>query len=184
MPQLYERVFATSTGYDPAMPDKDLFVFVAGYSDEDEARQDYETLKDLHAEGVVGSYDVAILRKDEGGKVHLRKHEKPTQHGVEAGVVVGALAGILFPPSIIASAAVTGVAGGLIGHFWRGMSRADVKELGEFLDESDVALVVVGESKLQEYLDRKIKRAERRLAKEIRGDLKDFETALNEAAKA
>ncbi|MDQ4133481.1 MAG: DUF1269 domain-containing protein [Actinomycetota bacterium] len=162
------------------MADKDLFVFVASYSDEEQARLDYETLNDLHAEGVVGSYDAAILRKDEDGKVHLRKHEKPTQHGVEAGVIVGALAGILFPPSILASAVVTGVAGGLIGHFWKGMSRADMKELGEFLDESEAALVVVGESKLEEYLEREIKRAEKRMAKEIKGDVKDFEKALEE----
>jgi uncharacterized membrane protein len=166
------------------MADRDLFVFVAGYANDEDARLDYELLKDLHAAGVVGSYDAAIVRKDEDGKVHLRKHEKPTQHGVETGVVVGALAGILFPPSIIASAAVTGLAGGLIGHFWRGMSRADVKELGEFLDESEAALVVVGESKLEEYLDRELQRAERRVAKEIKGDLKDFEKALNEAAQS
>ena len=165
------------------MADKDLFVFVASYSDEEEARLDYETLKDLHAAGAVGSYDAAILRKDDDGKVHLRKHEKPTQHGVEAGVVVGALAGILFPPSIIASAVVTGVAGGLVGHFWRGMSRADMKELGEFLDDSEAALVVVGESRLEEYLDREIKRAQKQVSKEIKGDVKDFEKALEEMSK-
>lgn len=165
------------------MSDRDLFVFVAGYSDEELARLDYETLKDLHAVGVVGSYDAAIVTKDEDGKVHVHKHEKPTQHGAEAGVVVGALAGILFPPAILASAVVGGVAGGLIGHFWRGMSRSDVKELGEFLDESDAALIVVGESKVEEYLDRQLERAEKRMAKEIKGDIKDFDKALDEIAK-
>ena len=165
------------------MADKDLFVFVARYSDEEEAQLDYETLKELHAEGVVGSYDAAILRKGADGTVDIRKHEKPTQHGVEAGVVVGALAGILFPPALIASAVVTGVAGGLIGHFWKGMSRADMKELGEFLDESEAALVVIGESRLEEYLDRQITRAQKRMAKEIKGEVKDFEKALEEMTK-
>jgi uncharacterized membrane protein len=165
------------------MADRDLFVFAATYSNEEDALADYETLKDLHAVGVVGSYDVAVIRKDEEGKIHVRKHEKPTQHGVEAGVVVGALAGILFPPSIIVTAAVGGAAGGLIGHFWRGMSRGDVKELGEFMDEGEASLVVLGESKLEEYLDRSISRARKRMKKEIKGSMDDFDKALAEAAK-
>ncbi len=53
------------------------------------------------------------------------KHEKPTQHAAWTGIAVGAVVGILVPPSIIGSAAVLGVTDGLMGHLWRGMSRAD-----------------------------------------------------------
>lgn len=165
------------------MSDRDLFVFAATYTDEEAALADYETVKDLHAIGAVGSYDVAVIRKDEEGRIHIRKHEKPTQHGAEAGVVIGALAGILFPPSIIATAVVGGAAGGLVGHFWRGMSRSDVKELGELMDAGEASLVVVGESTLEEYLDRAVTRAQKRVAREIKGSMDDFDKALAEAAK-
>ena len=43
--------------------------------------------------------------------------------------------------------------GAVIGHLWRGLSRSDVKELGE-VDEGEAALLVVGEGKLEEALDR------------------------------
>ena len=32
--------------------------------------------------------------------------------------------------------------GGMVGHLWRGMSRADVKDLGELIDEGQAALVI------------------------------------------
>src|SRR5665647_2103163 len=34
-------------------------------------------------------------------------------------------------------------AGGVIGHFWNGMSRKDVMELGEMLDDGTVALLIL-----------------------------------------
>ncbi|MEA2705008.1 MAG: hypothetical protein QOD63_2953, partial [Actinomycetota bacterium] len=102
--------------------DETVFVFAGLYSNPDDAWLDYEVLRVLHAEGVVGTYDAAVVTKDADGKVHVHKHEKPTQHGAWTGVAVGAVIGILFPPSIIGSAAVLGATGGLVGHFWRGLS--------------------------------------------------------------
>jgi uncharacterized membrane protein len=165
------------------MADKDVFLYVGTYKSEDDAKADYETVKALHDEGVIGTYDMAIVSKDEHDKIHVRKREKPTEHGAWTGIAVGALVGILFPPSIIATGVVGGVTGGLIGHFWRGMSRADVKDLGELIDEGQAALVVVGESKFQQYLDRAFARAQRRLDKQIRADAKAVRKELEEAAK-
>ena len=45
---------------------------------------------------LVGSYDVALTYKDDG-KVHVTKHEKPTQHGAWTGAAVGALVRDLVP---------------------------------------------------------------------------------------
>jgi uncharacterized membrane protein len=160
------------------MADEPVFVYVAAYDSESDARADYDVLRELHASGVVGTYDAAVVIKDEEGKVHVHKHEKPTQHGAWTGIGVGALVGILFPPSIIGSAVVAGTAGGLVGHFWRGMSRADVKELGEALDDGEAALVVVGRSKLEQTLDRELKRAQRRVEKQIKADSKELEREL------
>lgn len=160
------------------MADEPVFVYVAAYDSEADARADYEVLKDLHAGGLVGTYDAALVTKDDDGKVHVHKHEKPTQHGAWTGVGVGAVVGILFPPSIIGSAIVAGAAGGVIGHLWHGMSRGDVKELGEALDAGDAALVVVGRSKLEETLDRELKRADRRIEKQVKADAKELEKQL------
>jgi uncharacterized membrane protein len=161
------------------MSDEPVFVSVAAYDEEDDARADYEVLKELHAAGVVGTYDAALITKDDEGKIHVHKREKPTQHGAWTGVGVGALVGILFPPSILGSAVVAGAAGGLMGHLWHGMSRGDMKDLGEALDDGDAALVIVGRSKLEETLDRELKRANRRIEKQIKADSKELDRELS-----
>jgi len=56
----------------------------------------------LHLAGAVGTYDAAVVTKDAAGKVHVNKDEMATRHGAWGGAAVGALVGILFPPSIIA----------------------------------------------------------------------------------
>jgi uncharacterized membrane protein len=165
------------------MADEPVFLYLAAYDSEDDARADYEVLQELHAGGVVGTYDAAIVTKDADGKVHVHKHEKPTQHGAWTGIGVGAVIGVLFPPSIIGTAIVGGAAGGLVGHLWRGMSRGDVKELGDALDAGEAALVVVGRSKLEETLDRELRRATKRIEKQVDADAKAFEKELDAAAK-
>jgi uncharacterized membrane protein len=105
-----------------------------------------------------------------------------TRHGAWGGAAVGALVGILFPPSIIATAAVGAAVGGVGGHLWKGMSRADVKEFGDLIDERQAALVIVGESKLQELVDKAGLKAEKRIAKELNVSPKDVDKAVQEAA--
>ena len=165
------------------MGDKDVFLFVGTYTSADDARADYDVVKALHEDGLIGTYDIAIVAKDEDDKVHVMKREKPTEHGVWTGVAVGALVGILFPPSIIATGVIGGVTGGLVGHFWRGMSRADVKDLGELIDEGQASLVVVGESRFEEYMDRAFARAQRRVEKQVKADAKAVQKELDEASK-
>jgi hypothetical protein len=62
------------------MSENPVFIYAAVYSDLIGAEADYETLLDLHAADLIGTYDVALIDKDEAGKVHVLKHEKPTQH--------------------------------------------------------------------------------------------------------
>jgi uncharacterized membrane protein len=165
------------------MADQPLFVFVGVYPSQEEAHADYEVLREAHAEGLVGTYDAADVFKDADGKVHVHKHEKPTQHGAWTGAAVGAVIGILFPPSIIGAGVVGAGAGGLVGHLWRGMSRSDVRELGEALDAGEAALIVVGRSRVLEQAEKLITRAERTLEKELKSDSEAFERELREAEK-
>jgi len=116
--------------------------------------------------------------------VHVHKHEKPTQKGAWTGIAVGAVVGVLFPPSIIASAAVGGVAGGVIGHLWHGMSRSDMKDLGEELDAGTAALVVVGKSSLADKIAKATARAQKTTEKQLNVDAKDFDKELEAESKA
>ena len=161
------------------MSDDPVFVYAAVYADRADADADYDTLLDLHADDLVGSYDVALVYKDDEGKVHVTKHEKPTQHGAWTGAAVGALVGIIFPPSILAAAIVGAAAGGGIGHVFGGMSRGDAKELGEHLDSGQAALVVIGKSRVQEQLDKALTHAEKSEEREVQADGKELAKELN-----
>jgi uncharacterized membrane protein len=158
------------------------FIFIGTYPDEASAQADYSIVKDLHSRGVVGSYDAAVVTKDASGKVHENKDEMATRHGGWGGVAVGAVVGVLFPPAIIGAAAVGGAVGAVGGHLWRGMSRADVKELGDVIDSGQAALVVVGESKIQEAIEKAGLKAEKKVAKELDVKPKDLDKAIEEAA--
>src|SRR3954454_17270807 len=125
------------------MSDNPVFLYAAVYDDIGDAEADYEIVFDLHAAGAIGTFDSAVIRKDDDGKVRVTKTEKPTQHGAWTGVGVGALVGLVFPPSIIGTAIVGAGAGGLIGHLRGGISRDDLKELGEELESGNAAVIVI-----------------------------------------
>ncbi len=163
--------------------DKNLFVFLGAYASEADAQADYDVLKALHAEKLVGTYDAAVVIKEPDGKVKVKKDELPTRHGAWTGIAVGAVVGILFPPSIIGSAAVLGVAGGVAGHLWHGMSRKDVKELGDALDEGEAALIVIGESRVEEQIEKAKLRAVKQVEKQIDADGEELKRQVEEAAK-
>ncbi len=163
--------------------DKPVFLYAAIYDDIPDAEADFDAVYELHAAGLIGTFDAAVIEKQEG-KAHVHKKEKPTQHGAWTGIAVGAVAGILFPPSIIGGAIVGGAAGGVIGHLWRGLSRSDLKDLGEGLDEGAAALVVVGESKVGEQIEKAVTRARKVIEKEIDAEADDLKQELQDAEQA
>ncbi len=165
-----------------AKPDA-VFIYIGTYPSEAAARDDYDVVKGLHAAGAVGTYDAAVVTKDLAGKVHANKDEMATRHGAWGGAAVGAVVGILFPPAIIGSAIVGAAVGGVGGHLWRGMSREDVKELGEIIDDGQAALLIVGESKLQQAVDKAALKAEKHVAKELDVSAKDVDKAVQETAQ-
>lgn len=165
------------------MSDRPVFLYAAIYDDVAEAEADYEVVFDLHAAGAIGTFDSAVIYKDEDGKVHVSKTEKPTQHGAWTGAGVGALVGILFPPSLIGTAIVGAGAGGLIGHLKGGVSRGDLKELGEELEQGSAAVIVLGESKIEEQLEKATKRATKLIEKQIDADADELKREIEAAAK-
>ena len=148
--------------------DETTFIFVATYGNEDDAQADYEVIKELYAADAIGNFDAAVIRKDADGKVHVNKDETATRKGAWGGAAVGAVVGVLFPPSILATAGVGALAGGLGGHFLKGLSRKDVKELGEQLDSGEVALLVVGDWQLDKAIDKAFSRAIKKMDREVK----------------
>jgi len=140
---------------------------VGTYGRLETAEADYDDLKTLHGEGLVGAYDAAVVARDAAGAVAVKDRKKSTAHGGWTGLGVGALAGLLFPPSIVGGALVGGAAGGLIGKARESLSNADLAELGAALMEDEVALVIVGDAALFERIEQVLPRASRRIAREL-----------------
>ena len=160
---------------------KPVFVYVATYASLDDANADYAGLKKLYFDGVIGVFDAAVVSKDATGKVKIHKTEMPTQYGAWSGLAVGALLGIFFPPYLIWELVGGTALGTLIGHLWGGMSRSDLKHLGETLQSSTTALIVVGRSRLQEALQNATKHAVNLFEKQLNTDVEAFDKALTEA---
>jgi uncharacterized membrane protein len=166
----------TTTPKEAVMANQDsTFLLVGAYASVDDAQADYQVVKDLHAAKVIGGFDAAVITKDDRGKVHVNKDETATRRGGWGGLGVGALVGLIFPPSLIASAAVGAAVGAFGGHLSKGMSRSDMKDLGDLLEAGEAGLVVIGDWRLEERIDELLSRAERRQAKELR-DLDRAET--------
>ena len=160
-----------------------VFIYIGTYPSEVAARGDYDVVKDLHSAGAVGSYDAAVITKDDDGKVHVNKDETATRHGTWGGIAAGAFIGLLFPPSILASAAVGGAVGGVSGHLWKGMSRSDVKEFGELIDAGQACLLVIGESTIQSALEKAGLKPDKHVEKQVDASSKDVDAAVVDTAK-
>ncbi len=164
-----------------AKQDKDvLYVLAAAYDDVDQAIGDYEAVKALYrAVKTSHDFDAAVVAKSVDGKVKIvKKHEQPTRHGAAVGLGWGlavGVAAVLFPPigiGVAAGAAGGAAIGGVAGHVSGGMSRSDLKELGDTLDAGEAGLIVIYETNLADQIAANVKAASRIVAKasEMEGD--------------
>ena len=160
------------------MNPNDLFIYAARYDSEDEARGDLEEFQEIASVGLVGKFDTAILTKTAEGKVKIEKHGTQAKSGGWKGAVAGGIVGLLFPPSILAGALAGAAAGSVAGKLWGGMSRNDLNALGEVLDDGETGLVIVGESTVDEFVEKALKRATKRIRKVAKANLADLDREL------
>ncbi len=168
-------------------------VFAATYGSVEDAEADYDAVKDLYyGLRLIDTFDAAVVAKDAEGKVSVvKKHEQPTRHGAWLGGGIGLGVGVLvalFPAVGIAGAVLVGTAGGagigaLAGHASGGMSREDLKELGEQLDTGAAGLVVVAAVDLADRVAAALKAADKVARKELKADQKALDKELKAAEK-
>src|SRR3954451_20780106 len=167
------------------MPIDTLIAFVGVYDRVEDAEADYEVVKDLHTKAdLIDAYDAAVVERRGAKTKIVKKHETPTRVGGVLGGGVGLATGLvvaLFPFAAIgggllaATAAGGTVLGAVAGHAAAGMSRDDLKELGEYLDAGQAGLVVVGVSDMGAKIEREMRRAEKVQKKELKADVEEIE---------
>jgi uncharacterized membrane protein len=91
-------------------------LFVADFSDPDTAWEAYEALRSVEDGRTLAIEGVVVVKKDANGELEIQKvTDHSTRSGLRWGIVGGVVLGVIFPPSIIGSAAALGVAGAAVG---------------------------------------------------------------------
>ncbi|HEU4424703.1 MAG TPA: DUF1269 domain-containing protein, partial [Pilimelia sp.] len=172
-----------------------FMAYVGVYPSVAAAEADYDLVKDLHTKAdLIDAYDAAVVERRPDGKVKItKKHETPTRVGGVLGGGVGLATGLvvaLFPFAAIgggllaATTAGGAVLGAVAGHAAAGLSRHDLKELGEHLDAGQAGLVVVAVSDMGAKVEEAMRRAEKMEARQLKADTAEIEQDAKAAGVA
>ena len=114
-----------------AITDGAYTLLVADFDSTDTAWEAYQELKSIEDGASVEIEGVIVVKRDAAGELEVQKAtDHSTRSGLTWGAVGGVVLGVLFPPSIIGSAAVLGAAGAGAGKL---RERHHRKELAEEL---------------------------------------------------
>jgi uncharacterized membrane protein len=163
-----------------------LIVYAGIYADVEDAKADYQLVKDLHTKAdLIDAYDAAVIERRQDGKVRLvKRHETPTRVGSALGGGVGFATGLvvaLFPFAAVGGGLLLGTAAGgavlgaVAGHAVAGMSRHDLKELGEHLDNGTAGMIVVATADLSDGVEQAMGRASNLERKQLKTDADELE---------
>ena len=112
-----------------AVSDGATTLFVADFSDTSTAWEAYEALKSVEDGRHVAVDGVIVVKREADGSIEVQKAtDHSTKRGLTWGLVGGAALGILFPPTLLGSAAVFGGAGAALGKARQMHHRNDLAE--------------------------------------------------------
>jgi uncharacterized membrane protein len=163
------------------MADDRLVVIASQYDSETDALHDFDEVRKLYSQlGMADTFDAAVLTRRPDKEVKIVKRvSQPTRHGASVGLGGGMALGAalaLFPAITLAGALVAGgvlgaSAGAIAGHMVSGMSRSDLKELGDLLDNGASGLVVVAASTVEARVEATMKRAKNQAKARLQADI-------------
>jgi uncharacterized membrane protein len=138
----------------------------------------------------VDTYDVAVVEKKDGKVSIVRKREQAEHtkgwEGLGVGLAIGACFA-LFPAvtlavGALAGAAAGGVIGVIAGHIKSGVSRDDLRQLGEIFENGQYGLVVLTATDDAKRVREAAKNAIRFEQKQLKVDYKTIKKQLDELA--
>ena len=164
------------------MADSDgIIAFVGVYSELEDAKADFDGIKAAHRESWIGTYDAALFEKAADGKIKVLDIDATQRtDAAKKGVIVGAVLGVIFPPSILVSVAVGAGAGGVIGNATKGFGKGDIKKLADELEPGESGVILVADVTLQAGADKLIKRAKKMAKQDIDAQADEIKKAIDE----
>src|SRR5215216_5540979 len=117
-------------------------IFIAVFPDQASAKGMIDSLKQTQRSGAIELVDAAMVTKNERGQIHTDElRELTVKQGAFRGAAVGAVLGIIFPPSLLVGALAGGATGGLIGRLRdTGVKTAELEKLADEIEPGEVAV--------------------------------------------
>ena len=133
-------------------------IFIAVYGTETGAAAALKDFQAARRAGAIDLIDGAVIVHTAEDKVKFEETADPSgKTWAKRGAIAGGIVGLIFPPSIIASAVVGGGAGGIWGKVRdKGFKDEDLKEIGESMPPGTSAIIVVAEDRMVEQLERSL----------------------------
>ncbi|MGN6379973.1 MAG: DUF1269 domain-containing protein [Gaiellales bacterium] len=164
-------------------------LYIAAYSDEHAAEADWVAIKELARGGIITVDALVLVSRDDDGKIHVKDNAHEVGVGATLGAVGGAVIGLIFPPSLLASAVVGGAigagAGGLLDHRMKKHIKADVEDT---LPPGSSGIVALFEERWVTAIDKALAKADKVSRHEVDAasaeDVKAKAAAGNEASAA
>jgi uncharacterized membrane protein len=173
-----------------AVSDGAYALMVADFSDVDAAWEAYELLTSIEDGVSVKIEAVVVVSKDQDGKLHVQKTtDHSTRRGLGWGLVGGVVLGVLFPPSVLASAAVLGAGGAAVGKARELHHKSDLAEQLQYsIDPGHSGIIAMvsdpGAVKIRKALDKANRIVESAVDQVAAKDIQATADALETQAQA
>ena len=130
-------------------------IFIATFDNESGAKKSLGDFQEMHREGSIDLIDGAVIVRGADGKVRFEETVDPSGKKLaKRGAIAGGIVGLIFPPSLIASAVVGGGVGGIWGKVRdKGFKDEDLKAVGESMTPGTSAVVAIAEDRVIQRLE-------------------------------
>ena len=137
------------------MSENPIQIFIATFNDETEAKQALHDFQAMDREGSLELIDAVVVVRGADGKVSYEETADPSgKKWAKRGAIAGGVVGLIFPPSLIASAIVGGGAGGIWGKIRdKGFKDEDLKEVGKSLPPGTSGIIAIAEDRMVAQLE-------------------------------
>ncbi|MFC5264063.1 DUF1269 domain-containing protein [Kribbella qitaiheensis] len=146
-------------------------LYIAAYPDPKAAQEDWDAIKQLAEDDVIKVEGLVLVSRDADGKINVDDDFHTAAKGAAWGAVGGAVIGLIFPPSLLAGAAVGAAAGlgigGLKSHGEKKEIKADVEDT---LPPNSSGIVALFEESWVADVDKALSHAEKLTKHEVDAD--------------
>ncbi|MGY4766338.1 DUF1269 domain-containing protein [Kribbella sp. CWNU-51] len=155
-------------------------LYIAAYMDADAARGDWDAIKQAASDDVIKVDGLVLVSRDADGKINVDDDFHTARKGAKWGAVGGAVIGLIFPPSLLAGAAVGAGAGLGIGALKSHREKAAIKaDVEDTLPPNSSGIVALFEEVWVADVDKALSHADKVTKNEVDAD---SATEVKEAA--